>query len=622
MNNFLKQLQTKILVFDGAMGVSLQNQNLSVDDFGGKEFEGCNEYLLVSKPSAVEKVHEGFLSVGCDVIETDTFGGAGIVLAEYNLQSRAYELNFKSAQLAKKMANGFSTKEKPRFVAGSIGPTTKLPSLGHITFREMQKSFYEQTAGLIEGGVDVLCVETCQDILQAKSALAAMYDYFLEKKIRMPVIVSVTIETMGTMLMGTEISAALTAIEPYDIVDVIGMNCATGPKEMEENVRYLCQNSPKHVFVMPNAGLPENVGGKACYHLSPDELEHWMKHFVNDLGVNIIGGCCGTTPEHIARLVRIANEKNGLGLEIGGLGEKPQTTNHKPRTTSYIPSCSSIYSSQTLHVEPAPLLIGERCNANGSKKFRELLLEENYDAMVQMAKEQVQEGAHVLDVCVAYVGRDEVRDMREVMRRFNTQVTIPMMIDSTEINVIEEALQHCAGRAIINSINLEDGEERMAHVLPLCKKYGAAVVALTIDEKGMAKTAQAKFEIAKRIRDLAVDKYGMRDEDLIFDTLTFTLGSGDDEFRKSAMATIDAIRLIKQAYPKCYTSLGVSNVSFGLNAHLRHVLNSVFLHYAIEAGLDMAIVHASKIMPLYKIEEKGRELCKELIFDERKFEVV
>jgi 5-methyltetrahydrofolate--homocysteine methyltransferase len=621
MSNFLTQLQHKILVFDGAMGVSLQNQNLSADDFGGKEYEGCNEYLLVSKPSAVEKVHEGFLSVGCDIIETDTFGGASIVLAEYNLHERAYELNFKAALLAKKMANDFSTKEKPRFVAGSVGPTTKLPSLGHVTFREMRKSFYEQISGLIEGGVDMLCVETCQDILQTKSALAAIYDYFNTKKNRIPVIASVTIETMGTMLMGTEISAALTALEPYDFVDVIGMNCATGPKEMEENVRYLCQNSPKYVFVMPNAGLPENIGGKACYHLSPDEMEHWMKHFVNDLGVNIIGGCCGTTPEHISKLVKVAEEFN-KSYELRVTSSKTRNQKLATRNFSYVPSCSSIYSSQSLHVEPAPLLIGERCNANGSKKFRELLLAEDYDAMVQMAKEQIKEGAHVLDVCVAYVGRDEVRDMREVMKRFNTQVTIPMMLDSTEANVIEEALQYCAGRAIINSINLEDGEERMEKILPLCKQYGAAVIALTIDEKGMAKSAQAKFEIAKRIRDLAVDKYGMRDEDLIFDTLTFTLGSGDEEFRKSAMETIEAIRLIKQAYPKCFTSLGVSNVSFGLNAHLRHVLNSVFLHYAIEAGLDMAIVHASKIMPLYKIEEKGRELCRELIFDERKVELI
>ena len=336
MNTFLQQLSKKILVFDGATGTSLQDQNLTVDDFGGKEFEGCNEYLLFSKPSAVEKVHEGFLSVGCDVIETNTFGGASIVLAEYDLHERAYELNFKAAQIAKKMASDFSTKEKPRFVAGSIGPTTKLPSLGHISFREMQQSFYEQVAGLIEGGSDVLCVETCQDLLQTKSALAAIYDYFLLKKVRIPVIVSVTIETMGTMLMGTEISAALTAIEPYDFVDVFGMNCATGPKEMEENVRYLCHNSPKYVFVMPNAGLPENIGGKACYHLSPDEMEHWMKHFVNDLGVNMIGGCCGTTPEHISRLVKIADERSQK-LEVRSHNVETQIS-YRTSQISFIPS--------------------------------------------------------------------------------------------------------------------------------------------------------------------------------------------------------------------------------------------------------------------------------------------
>jgi 5-methyltetrahydrofolate--homocysteine methyltransferase len=469
----------------------------------------------------------------------------------------------------------------------------------------MKNSYYEQAKGLMDGGVDLLSVETCQDLLQTKAALAAVYELFSDLKRKVPVIASVTIEMTGTMLMGTEISAALTTLEPYDIVDIIGMNCATGPKEMSENVRYLCQNSPKPVFVMPNAGIPENVGGHACYKLTPQEFEYWMTHFVKDLGVNLIGGCCGTTPEHIGRIV---NALNGCApIE---------------RKWEFTPSVSNIYSSVPLHLDPPPLLVGERCNANGSKKFREFLLAEDYDGMVSMAKEQIKEGAHILDVCVAYVGRDEVRDMHEVMKRFNTQVSIPLMIDSTEYAVIEEALKLYAGKAIVNSINMEDGEERMANVLPLCKKYGAAVIALTIDESGMAKTASRKLEIARRIRNLAVEKYGMRDEDIIFDTLTFTLGSGDEEFRKAGIETVEAIRLIKQEMPKCKTILGVSNVSFGLNTHVRHVLNSVFLHYAIEAGLDMAIVHASKIMPLYKIDERGREVCRELIFDERKWEVV
>jgi 5-methyltetrahydrofolate--homocysteine methyltransferase len=383
------------------------------------------------------------------------------------------------------------------------------------------------------------------------------------------------------------------------------MNCATGPKEMEENLRYICRNSARPVFVMPNAGIPENIGGHTCYKLTPEELEQYMRRFVGELGVGIIGGCCGTTAEHIARLSRLAGEVRPAHRDIDNSA-----------------MVSSLYAPVPMHLDPPPLLVGERCNANGSKKFRELLLEERYDDMVAMAKEQIREGAHLLDVCVAYVGRDERRDMREVISRFNTQASIPLMIDSTEVEVIEEALKHCAGKSIVNSINLEDGEERLARILALCKTYGAAVVALTIDEDGMAKTARKKFEIAARIRDLATNKFGLRDEDLIFDTLTFTLGSGDEEFRRSAIDTVEAIRMIKTAWPRCFTSLGVSNVSFGLNPHARHVLNSVFLHYACEAGLDMAIVHASKIMPLYKIDEEGRGIAMDLILDNRRWETV
>ncbi|MFA6235116.1 MAG: homocysteine S-methyltransferase family protein [Bacteroidota bacterium] len=601
---FFDALRRRVLVFDGATGTNLQTQNLTAGDFGGEELEGCNEYLVLSKPEAVERVHRDFLEAGADIIETNSFGSTSIVLAEYNIADLAYKLNFEAAAIARRMADAYTTDEKPRFVAGSMGPTTKLPSLGHIGFDAMRDSYYEQTAGLIEGGADLLCVETCQDMLQVKAALAAIRLYFDEKQTRVPVIVSVTIETMGTMLMGTEIGAAVTTIDPYDIVSIFGINCATGPKEMEENLRYICQYSARPVFVMPNAGIPENIGGHTCYKLTPDELEQYMRRFVGELGVSIIGGCCGTTAEHIARLARMAEEVRPAHREIDNST-----------------MVSSLYAPVPLHLDPPPLLIGERCNANGSKKFRDLLLEERYDDMVAMAKEQIREGAHLLDVCVAYVGRDERRDMREVISRFNTQASIPLMIDSTEVEVIEEALKHCAGKAIVNSINLEDGEERMKQVLALCKTYGAAVVALTIDEDGMAKTAQKKFEVAARIRDLATNKFGLRDEDLIFDTLTFTLGSGDEEFRNSAIETVEAIRMIKAAWPRCFTSLGVSNVSFGLNPHARHVLNSVFLHYACEAGLDMAIVHASKIMPLYKIDEEGRGIAMDLILDNRRWEL-
>jgi 5-methyltetrahydrofolate--homocysteine methyltransferase len=605
MKTFLEQLKEKVLVFDGATGSTLQTYGLTADDFGGTNLEGCNEYLCISKPEVVTKLHSYFLEAGADVIETNSFGSASIVLTEYNIANLDYELSLKSAQLAKAVAKDFSTDMKPRFVAGSIGPTTKLPSLGHITFDAMEESFYRQMSGLFDGGVDLFCIETCQDLLQIKCALAAADRLFRDKKRKLPVIVSVTVETMGTMLMGTDISAALTVIEPYDLVDIIGMNCATGPKEMEENIRYLCHNSPKNVFCMPNAGIPENVSGKAHYHLSPDEMEKWATLFVKDFGVRVVGGCCGTNAEHIRKLSDVS--------------ERISPAERKWEFTS---SVASLYSISTMTIDPAPVLVGERCNANGSRQFKNLLEKEDYDAMVNMAKEQVKEGAHVLDICVAYVGRDEVRDMTEVIKRFNTAVTLPLMIDSTEVNVIETALKLYAGRAIINSINFEEGTAKADKILTLAKRFGAAVVALSIDEEGQAYDLDKKVAIAKRIRDHAVEVHNFREEDLIFDALTFPLGSGQEDLRKSGVYTINATREIKKIVPKCKTILGLSNCSFGLSPHIRHVLNSVFLHYAIEAGLDMVIVHAGKIMPLYKIDEKGRQLATDLIFDNRKFEEV
>ncbi|MGE5313878.1 MAG: methionine synthase [Acidobacteriota bacterium] len=602
MRSFLDTLNEKVVVFDGAMGTNIQAQMLTADDFGGEHLNGCNEYLVISKPSAIRKVHADFLAAGVDVIETDSFGSAPIVLAEYHLENRAYELNLKAAHLAKNVARDFSTPTHPRYVAGSIGPTTKLPSLGHISFREMRESYYQQVSGLIDGGVDLLMIETCQDILQTKACLSAVFQCFRDKHVKLPIIASITIEQTGTMLMGTEIAAALTALEPFDIT-VIGMNCATGPKEMSENIRYLCTNSPLPVSCIPNAGLPENVGGHAHYHLSPEDFSGYLTHFVKDLGVSVVGGCCGTRPEHL----------KALADSVGGLSPRP-------RDAEYVPGASSLYGASPFYINPAPVIVGERANANGSKKFRELLQAEDFDSIVNIGKEQVKEGAHILDLCVAYVGRDEVRDMHEAAYRYNTQVPLPVMIDSTEAPVIEEALQLFAGKCIINSINMEDGEERIDKIVPLCRQYGAAVVALTIDEAGMAKTAEKKVEIAGRIYSLVVGKYGMKPHDLIFDTLTFTLGSGEEEFRRAGIETIEAIRLIKERFPQVKTILGVSNISFGLGAHMRHVLNSVFLHYAIEAGLDMAIVNAQKILPLYKIDEKGRELCRQLIFDERRFE--
>ena len=602
LKSFLDILKEKIIVFDGATGTHLQGQTLTADDFGGERFNGCNEYLVVTKPSAVENVHRDYLEAGCDVVETNSFGGTSIVLSEYGLSDSTYDLNFRAASIARNVAHGFSQNGHQRFVAGSMGPTTKLPSLGHISFKEMASCYEVQARALIEGGVDLLSIETCQDGLQIKAALYGVHDAFRSTGKRLPVVVSVTIETMGTMLLGTEIAAALVAIEPFD-VDIIGMNCATGPKEMSDHVRVLSSSSPKPIFVMPNAGLPENIGGKAHYHLSPPELSKYLSHFVKDLGVQIVGGCCGTTEEHIRQLVQT----------VGNLAPTP-------RQFDFVPGASSLYQTSPFQTTPPPILIGERTNANGSKQFRELLLKEDWEGMVGMGRDQVREQAHMLDVCVAYAGRNETADMSELIERFNTQISIPLVLDSTEPPVIEAALQRIGGKAIVNSINLEDGEERLAKVVGLCKRYGAAVIALTIDESGMAKTAQIKLAVARKIHELAVGKYGMKPHDLIFDLLTFTLGSGEEEFRRSGLETLEGIRLVKKEFPGVHTSLGVSNASFGLSPALRHALNSVFLHFAVEAGLDMAIVHASKIMPLFKIDERGRELCRQLIFDERKFE--
>ena len=596
-NNFLELCKEKIIVFDGAMGTSIQNYPLTLDDFHGKD--GCNEILVNTKPNVIEEIHASFLSVGCDVIETNSFGSSSIVLAEYDIADMAYELNFNSAKLAKKVANDFN-QSKPRFVAGSIGPTTKLPTLGHISYQDIKKSFYTQACGLLDGGADIFLLETCQDILQAKAGLASIFQVMEEKKRKIPVIVQITIERTGTMLVGSDIASAFCALEPFEI-DAIGMNCATGPLEMSAHIRYLCEVSKARISCIPNAGIPENVGGKSHYHLSPEEFSKTLTHFVTDLGVSIVGGCCGTTPDHLKAL-------------IASIGNKEP----KKRTPQYINSVSSLYNAVPLSIDSPPIIVGERTNANGSKLFRDLLAKDDFDGMVHMAKEQVEEGSHLLDVCTAYVGRDEIKDMTEYIKRLNTQVNIPLVIDSTETPVIKEALELVSGKALINSINLEDGEERMKNICPLAKEFGASLIALTIDEDGMAKTAQKKLEIAKRILELAMKKYNIAAKDLIFDTLTFTLGSGDEEFRKAGIETIEAIKLIKKELKDVKTMLGISNISFGLAQETRQVLNSVFMHEAVENGLDLAIVNARKILPLYKIPEEQKQVALDLIYDRRK----
>lgn len=601
---FLERLRSPdspVIVFDGAMGTNLQTQNLTADDFGGPQYEGCNEYLVHTKPEAVAKVHRDFLAAGADVIETDTFGSTSIVLAEYDLADQAYYLSKTAAELAKRVAAEFSTPEKPRFVAGSIGPTTKLPTLGHIDFDTMKASFAEQAEALWDGGVDLFIVETCQDVLQIKAALNGIEEMFAKKGDRRPVMVSVTMESMGTMLVGTEISAVLTILEPYQI-DILGLNCATGPDLMKPHIKYLAEHSPFIVSCIPNAGLPENVGGQAYYRLTPTELRMALMHFVEDLGVQVIGGCCGTRPEHIQQLAEIAKDL------------KP-----KVRQPSLEPAAASIYTTQPYDQDNSFLIVGERLNASGSKKCRELLNAEDWDGLVSMARAQVKEGAHILDVNVDYVGRDGVRDMHELVSRIVNNVTLPLMLDSTEWEKMEAGLKVAGGKCLLNSTNYEDGEPRFLKVLELAKKYGAGVVIGTIDEDGMARTAEKKFAIAQRAYRQAVE-YGIPATEIFFDTLALPISTGIEEDRENAKATIAAIRQIRQELPGSHVILGVSNVSFGLNPAARIVLNSMFLHEATTAGMDAAIVSASKILPLSKIEERQQEVCLQLIYDERKFE--
>ncbi|MEA5581951.1 methionine synthase [Nodularia harveyana UHCC-0300] len=601
---FLEHLHSPnrpVLVFDGAMGTNLQTQNLTAADFGGPQYEGCNEYLVHTNPEAVAKVHRDFLAAGADVIETDTFGATSIVLAEYDLEDQTYYLNKKAVEIAKRVAAEFSTPEKPRFVAGSLGPTTKLPTLGHIDFDTLKTNFAEQAEALFDGGVDLFLVETCQDVLQIKAALNGIEEVFAKKGERRPLMVSVTMESMGTMLVGSEISAVLTILAPYPI-DILGLNCATGPDLMKPHIKYLSEHSPFIVSCIPNAGLPENVGGQAHYRLTPMELRMALMHFVEDLGVQVIGGCCGTRPEHIQQLAEIS-----------------RTLKPKVRQHSLEPAAASIYSTQPYDQDNSFLIVGERLNASGSKKCRDLLNAEDWDGLVSMARAQVKEGAHILDVNVDYVGRDGVRDMHELVSRIVNNVTLPLMLDSTEWEKMEAGLKVAGGKCLLNSTNYEDGEPRFLKVLDLAKKYGAGIIIGTIDEDGMARTAEKKFQIAQRAYRQAVE-HGIPATEIFFDTLALPISTGIEEDRANGKATIESIRRIRQELPGCHVILGVSNISFGLNPASRVVLNSMFLHEATTAGMDAAIVSANKILPLSKIEDKYQKVCLDLIYDRRKFD--
>ncbi|MEK0443422.1 MAG: methionine synthase [Actinomycetota bacterium] len=598
--DYLQTVNERVVVFDGAFGTYVQGKDLTADDFGGQHLEGCNELLAVTRPDLIAAMHEDFLKVGVDALETATFGSFGTVLTEYGIADRAYEITLAAARIARDVANSFESDGRPRYVAGSVGPGTKLPSLGHIAFSDLRDTYEEHARALIEGGVDLLLIETCMDLLQIKAAMQGGRRAMRAMGREVPIQVQVTMETTGRMLVGTEIGAALTALLAMKPA-VIGINCATGPAEMQEHLRHLAQHSPIPISVLPNAGLPSVVDGKTHYDLTPQQLAEFHRHHVHDLGITVVGGCCGTTPEHLRQVV-----------------EAVRNITPAKRNPQQEASVTSLYSPVTLQQDNSVLYIGERTNANGSRAFRDAMLAGDWDTCTKMANEQIREGAHVLDVCVDYVGRDGTVDMREIAGRFASQASVPLVIDSTEPQVMEAALQLAGGRCILNSANLEDGEEpgrRMDRVFTLARDYGAAVICLLIDERGQARDVEWKMQIAHRLHKIATERYGLSSSDLIFDPLTFPLTTGDADLRRDGIESIEAIRRIKAEIPGALTVMGLSNVSFGINPAARQVLNSVFLDECVKAGLDSAIVHASKILPLARIKPEHLTLCRDIIFD-------
>ena len=609
-HRFLDAVQQRVVIYDGAMGTSLQALRLTPQHFGGESYNGCNDVLVLTAPDVVEQVHRSFLDVGVDVLETNTFRANRLTLADYGLGEKVYEINYAAAALARRLADEYTTPEQPRFVAGSLGPSGKLPSaddpdLADITFNELADIFREQAVGLIQGGVDVLLLETSQDILEVKAALVGLQQAFAETGIRLPVQAQVTLDTTGRMLLGTDIAAALAILEGMPI-DVIGLNCSTGPEHMRAPISYLGEHARLPVSCIPNAGLPLNVDGEAIYPLEPVPFAEALAEFVEKYHINVVGGCCGTTPAHLARLVE----------RLGGQGAARKPAPARPEARE--PFLASATQAAAMHQDPPPLLIGERCNAQGSRKFKRLLLEEDYDAILEIAREQVNGGAHALDISVAVTERsDEVQQMRNVVKKLSLGVELPLVIDSTEPDVMEAALQTAPGRCLLNSTHFEGGTAKAVRIFRMARAYNAAVLVLTIDEQGMAKSAERKLEVARRIHQMAVDGHGLRSQDLVFDTLTFTLATGDPEYATSAMDTLEGIRLIKAKLPGVLTSLGVSNVSFGLSPAARPVLNSVMLYHAVLAGLDMAIVNPAHITPYAEIPQEERTLAEDLIFNRR-----
>jgi len=603
VSDFRSLLTSQVIVADGAMGTMIQAAEPSLDDFQGHE--GCNEVLNVTRSELIGEIHREYLEVGVDCIETNTFGANWANLAEYGIEDRIFELAEAGARIARSVADEYSTAEQRRWVLGSVGPGTKLPTLGHAPFAHLRDAYQTQVRGLLEGGADAILIETAQDLLQAKAAIIGAQRAAAHLGIDVPILAQVTVETTGTMLLGSEIGAALTALSPLGIAS-IGLNCATGPTEMSEHLRTLSNSTPLPITCMPNAGLPVLTADGSHYPLTPQELADALETFVREFGLTLVGGCCGTTPEHLRQVV-------------AAVGGKPVP----PREVHEIPAAASLYQSVPFRQDSTYLAIGERTNANGSKAFREAMLEDRQDDCVEIARAQISDGAHLLDLCVDYVGRDGVADMRDLSARLATASTLPIMLDSTEPAVLQAGLESLGGRAVVNSVNYEDGdgpESRFAKIMPLVREHGAAVVALTIDEEGQARDADWKVRVADRLICDLRDNWGMRVSDILVDALTFPIATGQEETRRDGLETIEAIRRIKELHPEVQTTLGLSNISFGLNPAARQVLNSVFLHECVEAGLDSAIVHASKIMPMNRIPDEQRQAALDLIYDARRYD--
>ncbi len=615
---YLDAVQDHVVIFDGAMGTSIQNYDLTADDFGGEQYNGCVDYLAITRPDVIAEIHASFLAVGSEVVETDTFRSNPLTLAEYGLQDRCVEINRAAAQIARSVCDRFEHETGiPRFVAGSIGPSGKLPSgndpeLSNITFEALAQAFATQAQGLVEGGCDLLLIETSQDILEVKAAIWGINHYFEESGQRIPLQVQVTLDTSGRMLFGTDIASAVTTLEALPI-DIIGLNCSTGPEYMREPVQYLVQHSTKPISILPNAGLPINVDGEAVYPMEPDPFSEMVAEFTR-WGVGVVGGCCGTGPEHLDKLYRKVHGHSYQERLDNPANHAPSPPKVRAPETEAMAS-SNMRAMPMINV-PGPTMIGERINSQGSRKVKQLLLDDDYDSIIPIAVQQVERGAHMLDVCVAMTERnDEAEQMKTLVKKLSMAVEVPLIFDVTDPEVAEAGLSVYPGRGVINGNNLENGRERIDKIMPIARKYGAAVLSMTIDEEGMAHTREKKLAVARRITEIAVNDYGMKPEDLIFDTLTFPLTTGQEDLRNDAIETIESIRLIKAHVPGVMTSLGVSNVSFGVTPAARGVLNSVFLYHAVQAGLDMAIVNPAHITPYAEIPEDQRKVANDLIFN-------